>query len=98
VRIAEDVFSKPIGKVIGLTFALYCAIILVLGTREFVLAISISFLEKTPLVVTTGVFVILAAALFWRLRLHQPYSGQNRLVTGLLPCAHEISKPGLWCY
>lgn len=61
VRIAEDVFSKPIGKVIGLTFALYCAIILVLGTREFVLAISISFLEKTPLVVTTGVFVILAA-------------------------------------
>lgn len=61
VRIAEDVLSRPLGKVVGLTFALYCTAIVVLGTREFVLAISISFLEKTPLVVTSGVFVILAA-------------------------------------
>ncbi len=61
VRIAEAIFSRPIGKAIGLTFVLYCTAIVVLGTREFVLAISISFLEKTPLIVTSGVFVILAA-------------------------------------
>jgi spore germination protein KB len=61
VKIAEDIFGKPFGKVIGLTFALYCTVVVVLGTREFVLAISISFLERTPFYVITAVFFILAS-------------------------------------
>ncbi|HON41767.1 MAG TPA: endospore germination permease [Bacillota bacterium] len=59
VRMAERIFGAPLGKLIGLTFAAYCTVVLGLGSRESVLAIWIAFLQTTPPIIISGVFYAL---------------------------------------
>ncbi len=59
VGAAERIFGAPLGKLLGLTFAIYCTVVLWLGSRQSVLAMWIPFLQSTPPVVISAVFYIL---------------------------------------
>jgi len=59
VRMAERIFGAPLGKLIGLSFAAYCTVVLGLGSRESVLAMWIAFLQTTPPVLISAVFYVL---------------------------------------
>ncbi len=59
VRMAERIFGAPLGKLIGLTFAAYCTVVLGLGSRQSVLAMWIAFLQTTPPVLISAVFYAL---------------------------------------
>ncbi|MEA4883499.1 MAG: endospore germination permease [Clostridia bacterium] len=61
VEMAEDVFTIPLGKAIGFSFAVYCTVILAISSKQFVLAISIPFLQSTPTEIVSGVFFALLA-------------------------------------
>jgi spore germination protein KB len=59
VRMAEGIFTAPVGKGIGITFTAYCTFILAIGSRQFVLAIWIPFLQNTSPVLISAVFFLL---------------------------------------
>jgi spore germination protein KB len=59
VQMSESVFGLALGRLVGLTFAAYGTAILAIASRQFVLAISIAFLQVTPTGVVSGVFYAL---------------------------------------
>jgi len=59
VRMAERIYGAVPGKLIGLTFSVYCTVVLGLGSRESVLAMWIAFLQTTPPVLISAVFYLL---------------------------------------
>lgn len=59
VRMAQRIYGAVPGKLIGLSFAAYCTVVLGLGSRESVLAMWIAFLQTTPPVLISAVFYVL---------------------------------------